>query len=105
MEFKGTKGEWSLHKHAFACVISDESDSIVANCGTGSRNFDRESQIAEQEANAQLISAAPDLLKALQHLVHLHTCEQEGIESCQPTAIEWFDAVAKAGQALQKAVG
>ena len=55
--------------------------------------------------DAQLIAAAPDLLEAIQLLVHYHMCEQEGIGSGQPTALEWLAAVDKAGDAINKAIG
>jgi len=40
--------------------------------------------------------------EALQNLVHLHMCEQEGIESGQPTSEQWFKAVEDAEEALRK---
>jgi hypothetical protein len=55
--------------------------------------------------DAQLIAAAPDLLSALEHLVHLHMCEQEGISSGQPGAKDWLTAVDKASAAINKALG
>lgn len=55
--------------------------------------------------DAQLIAAAPDLLSALQHMVHLHMCEQEGLSSGQPTAAYWYGAVDKASEAISRALG
>ena len=40
--------------------------------------------------------------EALQNLVYLHACEQEGIESGQPTPEQWFKAVEDAEEALRK---
>jgi len=40
--------------------------------------------------------------EALQNLVYLHACEQEGIESGQPTSEQWFKAVEDAEEALRK---
>ena len=40
--------------------------------------------------------------EALQNLVYLHACEQEGIESGQPTPEQWFKAVEDAEEALGK---
>jgi hypothetical protein len=57
----------------------------------------------QKKANALLIAAAPDLLEALQKLVFLHTCEQEGITSGQPTPDDWFSAVHAAELAIEKA--
>lgn len=57
----------------------------------------------EAEANAKLIAAAPDLLEALERLVHLHLCEQEGLSSGQPSPEDWHEAVERASQAINKA--
>lgn len=59
----------------------------------------------ESEANARLISAAPEMLEALQNLVFLHSCEQEGIDSAMPTRGQWMDAISKAEKAINKALG
>ena len=40
--------------------------------------------------------------EALQNLVYLHMCEQEGIESGMPTSNQWFKAVEDAEEALRK---
>lgn len=54
--------------------------------------------------DARLIAAAPCLLKALQDLVHLHACEQEGISSGQPSPTDWLLAVDKANEVITKAL-
>ena len=41
-----------------------------------------------------------EIIKAFDYLLHLHNCEQEGIESGQPTPDEWFKAVEDAEKAL-----
>ena len=40
--------------------------------------------------------------EALQNLVYLHACEQEGVESGQPTPEQWFKVVEDAEEALRK---
>jgi hypothetical protein len=55
--------------------------------------------------DAKLIAAAPELLAALQNLVHLHMCEQGGLSSGQPSPADWFKAVDQASQAITKAIG
>jgi hypothetical protein len=45
-----------------------------------------------------------DVVEALQDLTHLHGCEQEGLSSGQPTASEWYEAVNKANEAIEKAL-
>ena len=62
-EFKGTKGEWSLHPRAIACVCLKDG-RVVANCGAYFNSTEFERIAAENEANAKLISAAPELLNA-----------------------------------------
>ena len=57
------------------------------------------------KANATLMAAAPELLEALENLLFLNACEQEGIESGRPTAKQWFEAFDKAEQAVDKAKG
>jgi len=52
-----TKGEWKLHpKHAW---VMDDNGSVIANC-TGHKN---------PEANAYLITAAPNIYKALNDII------------------------------------
>lgn len=71
----------------------------------GGNNLLDEDNVGDKiHANASLVEAAPDLLEALQKLVHLHSCEQEGLSSGQPTANEWFEAVNNASDAIQKAI-
>jgi hypothetical protein len=57
------------------------------------------------DANIALIAAAPDLLGALERLVFLHGCEQEGLESGKPSATDWMNAVHAAESVIQRAKG
>jgi hypothetical protein len=34
-----------------------------------------------------------DFIKAVDHLIHLHMCEQEGIGTGMPTPDDWYKAV------------
>lgn len=45
---------------------------------------------------------AEKLEKALELLVHLHLCEQEGIDEGMPTPKQWYEAVEQAEQALEE---
>ena len=86
MEFKGTKGEWY--------VVGSEPAEIATNkksiCFVGIQDYFNKD--IEQRANAKLLSAAPDLLKALQ------TClKRIKNESHEPFAIiEAEEAISKA---------
>ena len=42
-----------------------------------------------------------ELREALEHLVHLHGCEQEGLLSGQPTPEQWYEAVELAEAAIK----
>lgn len=71
----------------------------------GGHNLLDENDVGDKvHANAALVEAAPALLQALQNLVHLHSCEQEGLSSGQPTAGQWYYAVNEAEEAINKAI-
>ena len=91
---KHSQGPWRLIKHNGCNLYGGKSPS--------SDWFIFENAL---EKDANLIAAAPELLEALQDLVHLHLCEQEGVSSGMPTREQWFDAVDKASKAIKKAEG
>lgn len=111
-EFKGTKGEWKVKhsesKTAWNVVGTELSLRYkIARCPylvTKTLKKVNERQRNEQEANAKLIAAAPNLLEALQGLIHLHLCEQEGLTEGQPTYKQWVEAVKKGESAIEKAL-
>ncbi|WP_301902271.1 hypothetical protein [Alistipes ihumii] len=100
-EFKGTPGAWfATYDHGYSTWIIDvidDKEQLVACAIPDSK--------IESEANARLIAAAPEMLEALQNLVFLHSCEQEGIDSAMPTRGQWMDAISKAEKAINKALG
>jgi hypothetical protein len=107
--FKGTPGPWvydskrSTHDSIIHTVDAKEEYGYISqdNGGVvGSSEW-----IWIKDADATLISAAPDMLKALEQLVHLHMCEQEGMSSGQPSPADWYEAVDKASEAISKALG
>lgn len=57
---KHTPGPWSQHGH-FPCLIVGSAGSLVARSDT--TDFERDRSV-ENEANARLIAAAPELLEA-----------------------------------------
>ena len=60
MEFKGTKGEWLVSKRS-SVVVQTFKRSIANAGGYQDKNIVETS--IENDANAKLIAAAPDLLK------------------------------------------
>ena len=68
METKFTKGEWTLSSEKWGCVQLENGNFIAAYCPKKDGLYQPE-DIEEARANAKLISAAPDLLEALQNLM------------------------------------
>lgn len=62
METKHTKGKWELQKDN--CIINIYGGAIICQMGSANNND------VEKEANAKLISCAPELLKSLQLLIN-----------------------------------
>jgi len=57
--------------------------------------------LREYKVKLKNLKAENERLKeAAEKLVFLHQCEQEGIESGQPTAQDWFEAVNQLGELL-----
>lgn len=68
---KHTPGPWWVGHHAITGVFAERKagtisirEAVVASCGGFSTNTDQGEHCAENEANARLIAAAPDLLEA-----------------------------------------
>jgi len=103
---KHTPGPWEISPKNEAIITGENGDVNIATMWEAFHLDERTGErVEEAYANARLIAAAPDLLEALENLVFLHTCEQEGIESGQPTPEEWYTAVNAAEKAIQKAKG
>lgn len=101
-EFKGTPGPWTVSQYN-TYVYAGESNLVV--CDSHTENQEVPESLEERQRNAILIASAPELLTALQNLVHLHMCEQEGLSSGQPSPIDWLKAVDQASEAITKAIG
>lgn len=66
-EFKGTKGKWVLWNDGYAFDVVKESDAIMTiACVYDGKEAENDIDVVVAKANAQLIAAAPELLKALQ---------------------------------------
>jgi hypothetical protein len=97
---KFTPGPWKINPINSLSII-DNSGNIFRELVCQTNGKERK----EAFANSQLISAAPEMYEALQELLHLHSCEQEGISSGQPTYEEWMVAYQKGIAAIEKAEG
>lgn len=88
MEFKGTKAPWHYGKHGH--VVNEFGVTV---CQTYSK---QEEDYENADINRKLISAAPDLLEALQNIV-------EQVEGCE-LDFNQIEAVKLAKAAINKAL-
>ena len=63
----------------------------------------KDNALIENDLVTCLIDKADRLYNALEALVFLHGCEQEGLESGMPTPEQWEQAVNAAHKALKEA--
>ena len=89
-----TPGPWKIAAHCSTLIFDTKGRSIAS---AGGYQSNTESTIDENEANAQLIAAAPDLLEALEAIVGL----DDSIENYQKLC----DAMQSARIAISKARG
>lgn len=94
-EFKGTKGNWkasnSGHYNFDLCIIAEDGGSVcfITNW-------------TDKDANAKLISSAPELLKSLQHLL----VHYEGQKRGDAVNLEMEEEmIKKAKESIKKALG
>lgn len=89
LEFKGTQGDWVAVKHeGYDYDVLCEGDEV---CWLGLGVEDLE----EQKANAKLIAAAPDLLKATQYALKI-------LEDVNHHKIDWVRGTVR--NAIEKAL-
>ena len=94
MGYKHTPGPWSVKKHFSEWLIGDGNYLIATTAGSPA-HLGRAS--AERDAaNARLIAAAPDLLKALEDCVAVMDRELAGLKVIQPEFSAARAAIAKA---------
>ncbi len=95
---KHTPGPWRVgYGFMESGVFSADGKTLVAGTHGSARNWRRQEQIAEQDANARLIAAAPELLAALMGL-RLYVDPMMGGE-------EVDNAIRAANAAIAKAKG
>ena len=92
-EAKHTPGPWLTHKEGFSSIyiesrIGGGMLQEVASCGPTGEGSD------QQEANARLIAAAPELLEALAEIVS--AADGEGWNQLDPSLSKARAAIAKA---------
>lgn len=68
-EFKGTLGPWSVHADT---SIESELGGFICEAFGDSTSWE------EDQANANLIATAPELLEALQHVLNVKRSEERG---------------------------
>jgi len=72
VEMKYTPGPWAINRRCSTAVCCCPDGQAIASCAVYSDNTrDSEELHAEQEANAHLIAAAPELLEALVRVQNL----------------------------------
>lgn len=53
-----------------------------------------------KQAKTEVQNEIYELIEAARQLIHLHSCEQEGIASGQPTPAQWLQAVDNLSNAI-----
>lgn len=92
MKTQHTKGEWKIGKSLRCLVGTNEPEVLaIADC-----NIDGDINKEEQQANAKLIAAAPELLEALDYIM-------SEINS-NPMSVQYFDLrlIKQANEAIKK---
>ena len=128
MNAKHTPGPWTLHKFCkdnvpFNCKSSTDSQSWTAYTqavGAGeqlvaeltahfnlSHDYDcgypRIGSVSELDANARLISAAPELLEALERILYAHDSQGNGAAMGEANLCSFYATMARC--AIAKAKG
>ena len=89
LEFKGTKGEWKIGLQNYIKVNEEDPKNTSLICLMQGYNTE------ETKANAKLIAAAPELLKALIKSVESMKLADE---------VEFRDEIKQATEAINKAL-
>jgi len=114
MELKNTPWDCDTFNGNESWVVFDCRGNVIASNldrGTAHAIQSLPETLAELERHKRLHQGMLDahtnaeaenerLKEAANRLVFLHECEQEGIESGQPTPQDWFEAVNELGELL-----
>lgn len=68
MEFKGTEGEWKID-HDDAAIYSEHDEKLIEGNIICIAPIDWEESMKTWEANAKLISCAPEMLEQLKEML------------------------------------
>ena len=92
-----TNGPWyyrkTAAKNSMGGIYTTSPHSTIGLIAKIARPFNR---VAEQEANAQLIAAAPDLLAALERMVKTFRAGSQDEDGDHPAVAEALSAISKA---------
>ncbi len=102
-----TPGPWSISRYSATSVEAVNQRGVASTGGYQSNMIDAEVLLAENEANARLIAAAPELLEALKKMLRTHTTvigtADDGSAELGNIEGEWMPARAQAVKAIAKA--
>ena len=92
MEFKGTKGEWYLSGSTFVTTINEDICDVFVHLEAYMDKQNEEQKI-KAEANAKLISCAPEMLEKL---IELHNDLKQGAMPCGNELYDLNELIKKA---------
>ncbi len=99
MEFKGTKGDWRFDISGNVVATEEQKSIGVVICSFTGAYFETDE---EQEANTQLIAAAPEMLEALRKITNDASIMSLG--ECGDTVLVMVDSVNEGVRAINKAL-
>lgn len=99
LEFKGTKNEWFIDQEESHRMTNGVYCNVISTVNTIDI-ADVYGDDEESQANAKLISASPDLLEALQHMIPVF----EQLASFRNINVDNLECYKKARKAIEKAL-